>query len=376
MLVCQLQEQGPSKLPYVSLYPISNIWEDQAVQKYIQGYKEFDLRFANPDLKKQYEGGQKGIQTCIENIIVLREQQKTKPKNADLMLKIVHWEKELEKANAHLEEIRKKIEKSTGYYGSHSLEKARKSFIKRYTEAGGGISKSRQGWKSSWLPFLFSPSAEEVVWPMNKKTDGLIFAEKIVNDYLKGTIYEGFLSKNPPTYFQFSGWASYKMDWSGVCFIKSGAVGLGDGHGFRYETKTAVHELIHYIFEGFWNGKNYHSAMNEGYTEFIAQRICRKNGNDMNPEYRQAVEAVFYLEQIAGKDAMERAFASGNTKELEQILDSKLGKGFFKKIMAFDSEKKGCEELKLYVLQAVKEAMKKGAIKGVREYEPERFAEE
>lgn len=125
---------------------------------------------------------------------------------------------------------------------------------------------------------------------------------------------------------------------------------------------TVTHELLHYAS---WLGgggidfdlggdKSVRSTwMHEGITELFSRQLLRKNGFKMGMISYPAEQVVgFYVQQIAGADALREAYFSGDFSKVREIVDSKLGAGTLEAILGKERGAEALEYLSKKLLTA------------------------
>jgi hypothetical protein len=110
-----------------------------------------------------------------------------------------------------------------------------------------------------------------------------------------------------------------------------------------------AHELLHYAswlgggsMDYRWAGRDGQPLhrnvpwLDEGLTELHAQQLLRSRGFQPGSiAYAAETIAGFYLQQLAGADALRRAYLSGNFQEVASAVDSRLGSGSFERLAGF-----------------------------------------
>jgi hypothetical protein len=75
--------------------------------------------------------------------------------------------------------------------------------------------------------------------------------------------------------------------------------------------------------------------LHEGITESLAQQDEAKRGNNSSVVYyAQAVVLACYIQEVVGREPLEKAYFTGDFTEVRKITDTKLGEGSFDKMMA------------------------------------------
>ncbi|VVB56994.1 Uncharacterised protein [uncultured archaeon] len=132
-----------------------------------------------------------------------------------------------------------------------------------------------------------------------------------------------------------------------------------DGADFRIS--NLCHEMHHYLSDLQKNRPNLKKWLDEGLTEFLSVRLQLSNG--LAHLYSSATAEVSYpaevtvadlLAQVAGEDALRRAYLGGEWGGLSNALDSALGKGSFSRLLAC----KGPAEAQAFLLKKCKAAKK------------------
>ncbi len=76
-------------------------------------------------------------------------------------------------------------------------------------------------------------------------------------------------------------------------------------------------------------------SLHEGLTESFAQQDESRRGNNSSiRSYPKEVFLVSYIQEVAGREPLEKAYFTGDFSEVRGIMDEKLGKGSFDRVIA------------------------------------------